>query len=150
MCSHRLLGHLGAGALLVLLPACAHTGAPAEPAAERSRAQANRVTAEDAERTNPRSLADLLIGRVAGIDVTQTRHGIEVRIRGAVATHGNTGPLYVIDGIPIDPGPAGALAGVSPQDIESIEVLKDAIDTTMYGARGANGVVVIKTKRPGW
>ncbi|MBW3553656.1 MAG: TonB-dependent receptor plug domain-containing protein, partial [Gemmatimonadetes bacterium] len=99
--------------------------------------------------TSPRSLSDLLIGRVAGVDVRQTEHGIAVRIRGAVALHGNTAPLYVIDGMPINPGPAGALAGLSPREIESIEVLKDAIDTTMYGARGANGVILITTKRPG-
>ena len=151
MCSHRSLGPLVAGALLLVAPACAHARGSGDAGGERSRdARGSLVTSEETERTSPRSLADLLIGRVAGVHVTQTEHGIAVRIRGAVAIHGSTAPLYVIDGMPIDPGPAGALAGLSPQEIESIEVLKDAIDTTMYGVRGANGVILITTKRPRW
>jgi TonB-dependent SusC/RagA subfamily outer membrane receptor len=56
--------------------------------------------------------------------------------------------LYVIDGVPITPGPGGSLSGINPSDIASIEVLKDAVSTTMYGSRGANGVILIKTKKP--
>ena len=68
-------------------------------------------------------------------------------IRGATSIYGNNEPLYVLDGIPIQPGPGGTLAGISPYDIESIQVLKDPADTALYGMRGANGVIVIKTKR---
>jgi TonB-dependent SusC/RagA subfamily outer membrane receptor len=55
--------------------------------------------------------------------------------------------LYVVDGVPIQPGPGGSLVGIDPYDIESIEVLKDPADTALYGMRGANGVIVVKTKR---
>ena len=55
----------------------------------------------------------------------------------------------MIDGSPVEPGPDGDLVGLNPSDIESIKVLKDAASTAMYGVRGGNGVVVIKTKRPG-
>ena len=54
----------------------------------------------------------------------------------------------MVDGIAIEAGPGGALTGINPHDIESIRVLKDAADTAMYGLRGANGVIVIRTKRP--
>ena len=54
----------------------------------------------------------------------------------------------MIDGFPIQPGPGGALVGISPYDIESIKVLKDPVETAIYGLRGANGVIVITTKRP--
>jgi TonB-dependent SusC/RagA subfamily outer membrane receptor len=53
----------------------------------------------------------------------------------------------VLDGVPITPGPGGSLTGIDPYDIESIKVLKDPADTAMYGMRGANGVIIITTKR---
>jgi TonB-dependent SusC/RagA subfamily outer membrane receptor len=71
---------------------------------------------------------------------------ISVRIRGASSFYSGTEPLYVLDGIPIQPGPRGALTGINPNDIESIEVLKHPPATSLYGVRGANGVIVIKTK----
>jgi TonB-dependent SusC/RagA subfamily outer membrane receptor len=52
------------------------------------------------------------------------------------------------DGVPIAAGPGGSLSGINPYDIQSIEVLKDAASLTMYGSRGANGVIVIKMKKP--
>ena len=91
----------------------------------------------------------MLEGRVAGVDVQRTPDGgIAVRIRGASSFNGNTQPLYIIDGMPIEPGPGGSLTGISIADIESIKVLKDAASLTLYGSRGANGVIIIKTKRP--
>jgi len=56
-------------------------------------------------------------------------------------------PLFVVDGVPIAPGPGGTLSWLNPHDIASIEVLKDAASLAMYGVRGGNGVIVIKTKR---
>jgi TonB-dependent SusC/RagA subfamily outer membrane receptor len=70
-----------------------------------------------------------------------------VRIRGATSINSSTEPLYVIDGVATQPGPNGSLPGVHPYDIETIQVLKDAASTAMYGVRGANGVIVIKTKQ---
>ena len=69
-----------------------------------------------------------------------------VRIRGSQSFYGD--PLYEIDGVTITPGPNGSLSGINPSDIESIKVLKSAAETSMYGSRGANGVIIIKTKRP--
>lgn len=89
------------------------------------------------------------MSRFPGVVVTRAPDGgLSVRIRGTTSIHGSNEPLYVIDGMAIRPGPGGSLEGINPYDIESIEVLKDAASTTMYGMRGANGVIVIKTKRP--
>jgi len=71
-----------------------------------------------------------------------------VRIRGGSSIKGGNTPLYVLDGVVIDPGPNGYLTGVNLNDIESIEVLKEPAETALYGMRGSNGVIVIKTKRP--
>jgi TonB-dependent SusC/RagA subfamily outer membrane receptor len=89
-----------------------------------------------------------LAGRVSGVIVTSSPDGgISVRIRGQSSFNGNNEPLYVIDGMAVQPGPGGNLSGISPNDIESIKVLKDPASLTMYGSRGANGVIVIKTKK---
>ena len=86
--------------------------------------------------------------RFPGVLVTRAPDGgIAVRIRGATSLHGSNEPLYVIDGVPIQPRQGGSLQGINPYDIESIEVLRDPTGTSMYGVRGANGVIVIKTKR---
>jgi TonB-linked SusC/RagA family outer membrane protein len=105
-------------------------------------------------------------GRMAGVQVTQASHapggGVTVRVRGGNSINSNIEPLYVIDGFTIysnnavipSSGPndgvmpqMNLLAGINPGDIESIEVLKDGSSTAIYGARGANGVVLITTKR---
>jgi len=89
------------------------------------------------------------MGRFPGVDVRRTADGgIAVRIRGATSIRGSNEPLYVVDGIPIQPGPNGSLTGINPHDIATIQVLKDPAETAMYGMRGANGVIVITTKRP--
>ena len=112
------------------------------------------------------SLEQLLQGTAAGVQVTQASSapggGISIRIRGGSSVTGGNEPLYVIDGFPIEndiqgssPGDAGRantvpfnpLASLNPSDIESIEILKDASSTAIYGARGANGVVIITTRR---
>ena len=109
----------------------------------------------------------LLQGRAAGVQVQQNSSalgsGVSVRIRGSNSLRGNNEPLYVVDGIIIasageDVLPAGGvgnsgqeaqngLTGINPRDIESIEILKDASATAIYGSRGANGVVLITTKK---
>ncbi len=96
----------------------------------------------------------LLQGKVAGVNVTSASGepgavtGITVRGPGGVRT-GST-PLFVVDGLPLDNSSTGVgdpLAFINPQDIESLDVLKDASATAIYGARGANGVIIITTKR---
>jgi TonB-dependent SusC/RagA subfamily outer membrane receptor len=105
------------------------------------------VTAEDLDRSPGQPIERVLQNHVAGVMITQTPDGwLSVRIRGATTINGSTEPLYVIDGLPIQPGPGGSLVGINPHDIASIEVLKDAASLAFYGLRGANGVILIKTK----
>lgn len=142
---------LALGVLVGLLSGCAHTrgtGGSEADDPERDPADFSTVTAEDIRRQPGEPIEEILAGRVSGVEVTRAPDGIVIRIRGSTSIRGNRQPLYIIDGIPIQPGPGGALAGISPYDIESIEVLKDAVSTTMYGVRGANGVIIITTKRP--
>lgn len=106
------------------------------------------VTAEDIERSPGQPIEEILKGRVAGVTVTQGEGGLVVRIRGVSSFYGNNEPLYVLDDVPITPGAGGVLRGISPYDIESINVLKDPAETALYGVRGANGVILIRTKRP--
>jgi TonB-linked SusC/RagA family outer membrane protein len=108
----------------------------------------------------------LLQGRAAGVQVTQNAanpgSGISVRIRGTSSLRGNNEPLYVVDGIIISSASEDVVAtggnntgqeqqnglnGINPRDIEDIQVLKDASATAIYGSRGANGVILITTKK---
>lgn len=112
------------------------------------------------------SVDQLIVGRAAGVQVSQTSSepggGVSIRVRGASSITAGNEPLYVIDGFPIDnsnliQGGGAAFIGnttvgrnplsaLNPADIQSVEVLKDASATAIYGARGANGVVLITTK----
>jgi TonB-dependent SusC/RagA subfamily outer membrane receptor len=108
------------------------------------------VTSEDLERQPGQPIEQVLMGRFPGVTVMRTPDGgVSVRIRGATSIRGSNEPLYVIDGIEIEPGANGSLTGINPHDIASIQVLKDAAETSLYGVRGANGVIVIRTKGPG-
>jgi TonB-dependent SusC/RagA subfamily outer membrane receptor len=108
------------------------------------------VTAEDIEQNAGQPIEKVLQAKVPGLLVTRAANGgIAIQIRGASSFLGSNQPLYVIDGVPMQPGPGGALTGVNPYDIESIQVLKDPADTGIYGMRGGNGVIVVTTKKPG-
>ena len=91
------------------------------------------------------------MARSPGVVIGRTSSGdLTVRIRGGSSSvTGNNAPLYIVDGVPFSPSTDGGLSGLNPNDIQSIRVLKDAADITMYGIRGANGVIVIKTKHKG-
>ena len=95
------------------------------------------------------STVQALQGRVAGVDIQSTggRPGEapEIRIRGNRSISASNSPLYVVDGIPLTDG--GTAFDINPQDIASLEILKDAASTSIYGSRGANGVILITTKR---
>jgi TonB-linked SusC/RagA family outer membrane protein len=88
-----------------------------------------------------------LQGRAAGVDVVQNGSrpgaGVSVRIRARRSINASNDPLYVVDGIPL----AGGIDDINPNDIVGMEVLKDASATAIYGSRGANGVVIVTTKR---
>ena len=95
-----------------------------------------------------------LAGQMAGVTVSQVTGapgaGVVVRVRGSASTGAGDDPLYVVDGLPISTGfdqNINALSTINPDDVESISVLKDAASTAIYGSRGANGVVLITTKR---
>jgi len=92
---------------------------------------------------------EMLVGRVAGLAVLRRADGgFSLRVRGTGSILGGGEPLLVLDGMPIHAGAAGTLAGLSPRDVQRIDVLKDAAATAVYGSRGANGVIVITTTRP--
>lgn len=120
------------------------------------------ISAAELKKVPLTSLDQGLQGRAPGVQVTQSTGqpggGVSIRVRGGNSITGNNEPLYVIDGFPVfsdasaSPGVnigarTNPLAAINPNDIASIEILKDASATAIYGARGANGVVMITTKR---
>ena len=151
MLSHSSRGVVAATAFAALLTAgCASGGARTSNAGSDSTRTGQAVTARDMRQSPTGSVEQALEGRFPGVTVLRTAEGgLAIRMRGAASLHGPNAPLYVIDGVPVEPGPNGDLSGLNPNDIESIRVLKDAASTSMYGVRGGNGVIVIKTKRPG-
>ena len=105
------------------------------------------VSAQQIKDVPVNSAAEALSGRLAGVQVTSAEGtpgnaNVNIRIRGGGSVTQDNSPLYVVDGIQVE----NALNVISPQDIQSVDVLKDAAATAIYGARGANGVVIITTK----
>ena len=119
-----------------------------------------QLNTEQLEKNRTNSIENLLQGQAPGVVVNESSEpggGIGVSIRGVNSMLGGTQPLYVLDGVPVDPitdaqgngasgGAKSSLGFLNPNDIEKIEILKDAAATALYGARGANGVVLITTK----
>ncbi|GAA3989297.1 SusC/RagA family TonB-linked outer membrane protein [Mucilaginibacter dorajii] len=124
-----------------------------------------RVTREELIKESPTNVLQAMQGKLAGVDVTQSEGApgasIQIKVRGTSTFYGSSEPLYVIDGIPFNGSASSqpssinsaerssvnALQFLNPNDIESIDVLKDASATAIYGSRGANGVVLITTRR---
>lgn len=106
------------------------------------------VNINDLNKAPVKSFDDALAGRIAGVQVTspdgQPGASPSITIRGANSVTQNNSPLYVIDGFPIENYDNNA---INPADIESIDVLKDASSSAIYGSRGANGVIIITTKK---
>ena len=123
------------------------------------------VDAEEMNKQIDQNVQSLLQGRVAGLVINPSSGapgaGVNVNIRGSSSANAGAGPLYVIDGVQVGGGSRNSAIGadqpispsssplslLNPQDIESIQVLKDASATAIYGARGANGVIIITTKK---
>ena len=108
------------------------------------------ASAVDSDKLAERSVANVtsaLSGQMAGVQVVQTSgkpgSGASIRIRGMGSMSASNNPLYILDGVPYD----GSIENINPADIESMTVLKDAAANAIYGARGANGVVLITTKK---
>lgn len=138
-------------ALAGSLTACAHPHDPSQVNAEPNIAgpppAASTVTAEEQARQPATSLDQMLAGRISGVTVTPAPGGgIVVRIGGPKSFYGGEDPLFIVDGIPIDNVVSGTLSWLNPHDVESITVLKDPSTAAIYGVRGSNGVVIIKTK----
>ena len=108
---------------------------------------AQAVKAEDIEKKSPSEISKALAGEVAGVQVIngsgQPGTNATIRIRGVGSLNGSSAPLYVVDGVTYD----GDISSIDPGDIASTTILKDATATSLYGARGANGVIVITTKK---
>jgi TonB-dependent SusC/RagA subfamily outer membrane receptor len=154
-----LAGRIRTTALLALLLAAASCGSAApetaptpedESGASSAAGRRGRTVGQEDLDGGRRvgQAEELLEGRFAGVRVVRLPGGaIAVRIRGATSVNGSNDPLYVVDGVPIEAGPGGALTGINPADITKIEILKDIGSTSFYGVRGANGVVLISTRR---
>lgn len=114
-------------------------------------ASVSSVGAKDIKDIPIYSAEEMLNGRLAGVTATTAEGSpdadIRIRVRGGMSITNDNSPLYIVDGVQVEK----ALSVIAPQDIQSIDVLKDAAATAIYGARGANGVIVITTKtgKPG-
>ncbi len=108
------------------------------------------VSTEDMKLRPVTEASGFIQGKVAGVTVQQTSgqpgSGMTIRVRGASSIASSNDPLYVVDGVPVGTG-SYAIAYLSPQDIESMQILKDASSAAIYGSRAANGVVLITTKQ---
>jgi len=105
------------------------------------------ITAKDMTKGNIVTAENLISGRVAGVNITTSGapgSGSQIRIRGGSSLRASNDPLIVIDGLPIQ---GVDLNSINPNDIDSFSVLKDASATAIYGSRGANGVIIITTKK---
>jgi TonB-dependent SusC/RagA subfamily outer membrane receptor len=105
------------------------------------------MKADKIEKRQVSNVSNALAGAVAGVQILsnngQPGEDAKVRIRGVGSINAGTDPLYVVDGVPYD----GDLSSINSADIESMTVLKDAASTALYGARGANGIIMITTKK---
>lgn len=105
------------------------------------------IKSDDIAKSQQSNVAQALAGKVAGVQLTNTSGqpgtSPEIRVRGFSSLNAGNGPLWIVDGMPY----SGDLNNLNPNDIESMTVLKDAASNALYGARGANGVVMITTKK---
>ena len=123
----------------------------------------SQLKGDDMRKGGAIDIAHAIQGKIAGVQVQQSDGapggGMSILVRGANSFSTSSQPLYIVDGVPFETGgvagngvttseqSANPLASINPHDIESIEVLKDASATAIYGSRGANGVVLITTRR---
>jgi TonB-dependent SusC/RagA subfamily outer membrane receptor len=149
-------------ALAIYVSGCAHSNAAArqDQLVDTTRVARDTTRAAHPPQRNPSTVTGIenqvgpgdpvelaLQGSVPGLDVTRTPDGgVAIRIRGPSSFFGSSEPMFVLDGIPITPGPNGRITGLNARDVESIQVLKNPSETALYGVRGGNGVILIKTK----
>lgn len=144
----------------IVLTGCSQSGATQQDDAEKEEVAVGYGTQPKGSTTGAQTSANVdherrpiarveeMLEGMSGVRVLRSPNGgIRVRIRGATSIHGSNEPLYVVDGMPIEVSSGQGLSWLNPADIASIEVLKDASATAIYGSRGANGVVIINTKQ---
>jgi TonB-dependent SusC/RagA subfamily outer membrane receptor len=129
-------------------PAERPKGGYGEQLSELSGGAIQSVAAEQLNHRAVGQVGELLEARFPGVGVIRTASGgFLIRVRGVSSFLGSSEPLYVIDGIPVPVDPQHGLDWLSPNDIQGITVLKGPPHTTLYGVRGANGVILITTRR---
>lgn len=103
------------------------------------------ISASDIADVPVSSVGEAMTGKLAGVNITTTEGSpdadVKIRVRGGGSLSQDNSPLYIVDGFPVS-----SISDIAPSEIESIDVLKDASSTAIYGARGANGVIIITTK----
>jgi len=102
------------------------------------------------DRSHYESVIEMLRGRAPGLTIIENQNGtIEVRIRGSAQSFQESAqePLVVVDGVPSSRPAGQALLALNPNDVSSIQVLKDVSSTAIYGTRGANGVILVSMRR---
>jgi TonB-dependent starch-binding outer membrane protein SusC len=131
-------------ALAALSASCAPATAPFQPKSSAD------VTADELDEYDGQPIERVLERKVPGITVKRAPDGrLLLRIRGSGLSEGGHGaPLFIVNGLPMEPGPGGALPNLNPHDIESIRVLK-GVDAAIYGIDGGNGVIEITMKGAG-
>ena len=106
------------------------------------------VSGEDLTKQAVNNVFEAMLGKAAGVDITTSQRPGEIgsiHIRGTRSLNADNAPLYVVDGVPLMS--SSGIESLNPQDIESIDILKDASSTAIYGSRGANGVILVTTKK---
>jgi TonB-dependent SusC/RagA subfamily outer membrane receptor len=132
--------------VVIVLAACGHRRtATTEP--QSSAPPGTVLTAEDIRRSPGQSLEQLLLARVPGLTIERAADGhSKLVLRGKNTIVGDDEVLFVVNDIALGPALTSNLAAIDIHDIESVQVLRDAVATAAYGVRGANGVIVIRTK----
>ncbi len=140
MNTHRLLSML---LVLCVLSGCQSTSEVHE------KREANTVTGQELQRSAPTAvnISELIEGRIAGIRVVNAADGsVQVQTTSRVSIYGSNAVLIVVDDFPVEPNANGTLPGLNVSEIVSIKLLKDLTETSRYGMRGSNGVILVTTK----
>ena len=135
---------------ILSVSACSHRiSGPPSAESLNPRPPGTVLTADDIRANPGQSLEQLLLARVPGLTSVHAPDGhVILTLRGTTTLLGEAEPLFVLNGIALAPNSSGNLNVVDLHDIETVQVLRDAAATAAYGIRGANGVIIIRTKQP--
>ena len=142
------LGRVAGCTLVVALQACRPLSPRPEPPAPHAVSSSDASMSHQEQNQAYSRIEELIEGRAPGVQVLRRSDGtFSLRIRGVSSPASSNEPLIVIDGASATGPSSRALGSLNPQDVQRIEVLKDAASTAFYGMRGANGVIVITTRQ---